>query len=445
MTKKPNIVVVLMDNLGYGELGVYGGGILRGAPTTRIDGLAAEGLRLLNFNVEAQCTPSRAALMTGRYPIRGGNATVPNGRDVYGLMQSEVSLARLLSDAGYATGIFGKWHLGNSPGRYPTDHGFDEWFGIPNSSGDCFWPTNEFFDKDHVKYTHVLQSTRGEPPQSVRLFDIEARAKMDRWVTDRTVDFMRRQVAEDRPFFAYVPYTLVHWPTMPHPDFAGKTGNGVWADSLAQMDAYVGELLDTMDELGIAEDTLFIFTSDNGPEMNRQWAGSSGPWRGTYFTALEGSLRVPFIARWPGRIPEGTISNEIVHIMDLYPTLARIGGTDVPQDRLIDGVDQADFITGKQVKSNRESFICYVGSEIFGIKWRDWKVTRKEMERGSDPIKTFGVWNIVNLIIDPKEELSEIYRLQNRWVMTPVSRLLEAHMQSLRDNPPVAPGTPDPG
>jgi len=444
MPKKPNIVVVLMDNLGYGELGVYGGGILRGAATTRIDNLAAEGLRLLNFNVEAQCTPSRAALMTGRYPIRGGNATVPNGRDVYGLMQSEVSLARLLSDAGYSTAIFGKWHLGNSPGRYPTDHGFDEWFGIPNSSGDCFWPTNEFFDKEHVKYTHVLQSTRGEPPKQVRLFDMEARQKMDRWVTDRTVDYMRRQAAEGRPFFAYVPYTLVHWPTMPHPDFAGRTGNGVWADSLAQMDAYVGELLDTLDELGIADDTLFIFTSDNGPEMNRQWAGSSGPWRGTYFTALEGSLRVPFIARWPGRIPAGTISNEIMHIMDLYPTLARVGGTEPPQDRLIDGVDQTDFMTGRQEKSNRESFICYVGSEIFGIKWRNWKITRKELERGSDPIKTFGVWNIVNLIIDPKEELSEIYRLQNRWVMTPVSRLLEAHMQSLRDNPPVAPGTPDP-
>jgi arylsulfatase A-like enzyme len=444
MTKTPNIVVILMDNLGYGELGCYGGGILRGAPTPRIDGLASEGTRLLNFNVEAQCTPSRAAFMTGRYPIRGGNATVPNGRDVYGLMQSEISLARLLSDAGYATGIFGKWHLGNSPGRYPTDHGFDEWIGIPNSSGDAFWPTNEFFDPNHVKLTNVLEARKGEAPRPVRVFDLDARARMDREVTDRTKSFMRRCAGEGKRFFAYVPYTLMHWPTLAHPDFAGSTRNGMWADSLAQMDAYTGELLDTIDELGIRDDTLFIFTSDNGPEMNRQWAGSSGPWRGTYFTALEGSLRVPFIARWPGRIPAGEISNEIVHIMDLYPTLARIGGTAAPTDRLIDGVDQTDFLTAAQRNSNREHFICYVGSEIFGIKWRDWKVTRKEMERGSDPVKSYSVYNIVNLLIDPKEELSEVYRLQNRWVMTPVSRLLEAHAQSLRDHPPVAPGTPDP-
>lgn len=444
MSRKPNIVVILMDNLGYGELGVYGGGILRGAPTTRIDNLAAEGLRLLNFNVEAQCTPSRAALMTGRYPIRGGNATVPNGRDVYGLMKSEISLARLLSDAGYATGMFGKWHLGNSPGRYPTDHGFDEWFGIPNSSGDCFWPTNEFFDPAHVKLTHVLESKKGEAPQSVRVFDIDARRRMDREITDRTISFMRRCVADDKPFFAYVPYTLMHWPTLPHPDFAGSTRNGEWADALAQMDCYTGELLDALDDLGIAEDTLFIFTSDNGPEMNRNWAGCSGPWRGTYFTALEGSLRVPFIARWPGRIPAGGISNEIVHIMDLYSTLARIGGAEVPGDRLIDAVDQTDFLTGAQEHSNRESFICYVGSEIFGVKWRNWKATRKELERGSDPIKSYGVWMCVNLIMDPKEERGEVYRLQNRWVMTPISRILEAHMQTLRDTPPIPPGTPDP-
>src|SRR5689334_20825662 len=144
-TTKPNIVLILTDNLGYGELGVYGGGILRGAPTPRIDKLAAEGMRLLNFNVEAQCTPSRAALLTGRYAIRTGNATVPLESPLYGLTQWEYTMAEMMRDAGYATAIFGKWHLGQTPGRYPTDQGFDEWYGIPNSTNDSFWPENPRF------------------------------------------------------------------------------------------------------------------------------------------------------------------------------------------------------------------------------------------------------------------------------------------------------------
>ena len=142
---KPNILIILMDNLGYGELGVYGGGVLRGAPTPRIDRLAGEGLRLTNFNVEAQCSPSRAALMTGRYAIRSGNPTVPISTPRYGLVQWEVTLAEMLSDAGYATGAFGKWHLGQTAGRFPTDQGFDEWYGIPNSSDESNWPDNPMF------------------------------------------------------------------------------------------------------------------------------------------------------------------------------------------------------------------------------------------------------------------------------------------------------------
>jgi arylsulfatase A-like enzyme len=150
--KKPNIVFVLMDNLGWGEPGVYGGGILRGAPTPRIDQLAAEGMRLLNFNVEAQCTPSRAALMTGRYAIRTGNGSVPIETPVYGLVQWEVTMAEMLSEAGYATGAFGKWHLGHTEGRYPTYQGFDEWYGIPNSTDEAFWPDNPRFRPNSNPY-----------------------------------------------------------------------------------------------------------------------------------------------------------------------------------------------------------------------------------------------------------------------------------------------------
>jgi len=167
---KPNIVLVLMDNFGWGELGTYGGGLIRGAATPRIDSLADEGMKLLNFNVEAQCTPSRAAILTGRYAVRTGNGSVPVGAGEYGLTQWEYTLAEMLSDTGYATGMFGKWHLGDSKGRYPTDQGFDEWYGIPNSSDESFWPDSDLFREGvhpQVKNEPVMQARRGEEPEEL--------------------------------------------------------------------------------------------------------------------------------------------------------------------------------------------------------------------------------------------------------------------------------------
>ena len=172
---KPNIVLVLMDNLGYGELGSYGGGILRGAPTPRIDKLASEGLRLLNFNVEAQCTPSRAALMTGRYAIRTGNASVPIDTPRYGLVQWEVTMAEMLSDIGYGTACFGKWHLGHTEGRFPTDQGFDEWFGIPNSSDEAYWPNRSMYRPNSDPYAgpeYVMEGVKGQPPKTLQVYDL---------------------------------------------------------------------------------------------------------------------------------------------------------------------------------------------------------------------------------------------------------------------------------
>ena len=169
---QPNIVLILMDNLGYGELGIYGGGILRGAPTPRIDKLASEGLRLLNYNVEAQCTPSRAALMTGRYAFRTGNGSVPIDTPVYGLVQWEVTMAEMLSDTGYATGAFGKWHLGHTQGRFPTDQGFDEWYGIPNSSDEAFWPDSSMYQPNSDPFAgpeYLMEGVKGQTPGNVEL------------------------------------------------------------------------------------------------------------------------------------------------------------------------------------------------------------------------------------------------------------------------------------
>ena len=441
--KQANVVLVLMDNFGYGEIGVYGGGVMRGAPTPRIDSIAREGLQLTNFNVEAECTPSRSALMTGRYGIRTRQRANQPPRGVwYGITKWEVTLAELLSDAGYATGIFGKWHLGDTEGRFPTDQGFDEWIGLPRSSDRAFWPdSNSFQPNSHpsAKFTHVMSASKGEQPVEGAVYDRAKRAIIDREITDQAIDFMTRMSGEGKPFFAYLPYTQTHEPVDPHPDFYGSTGNGSFADVLAQTDVYVGELLDTVESLGIRENTIFIFTSDNGREGVPRSFGFTGPWRSGMFSPYEGSLRVPFLVRWPGKIPPGRVSNEMVHQMDVFSTVASFTGVQVPTDRVIDGVDQSDFFTGKSEQSARDSLVIYIGNTLFGAKWRNWKILLREMDEDGYGIKEMAYPSVYNLIVDPKEEVPELNYLNDTWVDFPLYQVIEDHELSL-ENDPGAPG-----
>ena len=440
---KPNIVLVLMDNFGYGEIGVYGGGVLRGAPTPNIDSIAAEGFQLTNYNVEAECTPSRSALMTGRYGIRTRQRQDGPPRGVwYGITKWEITLAEMLTDQGYTTGIFGKWHLGDTKGRYPTDQGFDEWNGIPRSSDRAFWPdSNSFTPGSHpgAVFTHVMSSFRGQEPKELEVYDRAKRATIDREITDHAIDFIKRKANAKQPFFAYLPYTQTHEPVDPHPDFYGKTGNGSFADVLAQTDAYVGELLDTIDKLGLKENTIFIFTSDNGREGVPRSFGFTGPWRGSMFSPYEGSLRVPFLIRWPGKIPTKQVSNELFHQIDLFPTLASFIGADIPEDRIIDGVDQSDFLMGKSEKSGRESLVIYIGNELFGVKWHNWKLLIKEMDEDGYGVKDMAYPTVYNLLVDPKEEVPELNYLNDTWVDFPLYQVLEDHELSIEEDP----GTPD--
>jgi arylsulfatase len=438
----PNIVWMMADNLGYGEVGCYGGGVLRGAPTPRIDALASAGLRLLNFNVEAQCTPSRSALLTGRHAIRSGTFRVPRGEGKYGLTQWEVTLAELLSQQGYTTGHFGKWHLGDEQGRYPTDQGFDEWYGIPNSTSVSTWTTAVGSDPAIVPAPMIMEGRRGQPSRQVEVYDVRARRMIDTEVTRRAVDFIRRSAGDKRPFFAYVPFTLVHYPTLPHPDFAGKTGNGDWADSLAEMDHHVGQIVDAIEELGLADNTLVVFTSDNGPEPGYPHGGWEGPWSGSYFTAMEGSLRVPFILRWPNRVPAGRVSNEIVHQVDVFPTFAKLAGATPPSDRIIDGVDQFAFLFGQRQKSNREGFPCYVADTMHAVKWRNWKVHFVWQADKRDPPQRLFTPRVHYLIDDPRER-HEITNL-NTWTYVPVNKIRDEFEASLRREPPIPVGARDP-
>ena len=440
----PNIVFMLMDNLGWGEIGAYGGGILRGAETPRLDALAAEGLRLLNFNVEPQCTPTRSALMTGRHPIRSGTTMVVWGM-LYGMTQWEKTIAEVLSDAGYATGMFGKWHLGDVPGRLPIDQGFDEWYGIPNTTDESLYASHPRYDSSVAKVPVIMTGVKGRPAEVVGDYDIEARRSIDAELTRRAIDFMSRKLEAGKPFFAFIPFTQPHIPTLPHGDFEGRTGHGSYADVLAEIDHRAGQILDAIDDLGLRDDTLVIWTSDNGPEELPPYHGTAGFWRGHYFTTLEGSLRTSFLMRWPGKIEPGRVSDEIVHIVDMLPTLARIGAGEVPRDRIIDGVDQLDFLLGRQENSNREGFPAYNGNELFAYKWRDWKVhfVRLDTMRGAP--ERLNVPQVYNLISDPKE-LYDLVGIDQSvaWILPPVFERVVAFQGSLIEEPPIQLGTRDP-
>jgi len=437
----PNIVLIVADNLGWGELGCYGGGALRGAPTPRIDQMAREGLLLQNFNVESDCVPTRSALMTGRHPIRTGCLqSVPPGMP-QGLTRREITLAQLLSSRGYATAHYGKWHLGDVEGRYPSDRGFDEWYGIPRTTDESQFTSTTGFDPSVVDLPYIMEGRCGEPSRQVEVYDLESRRAIDEELVARSCDFMRRHSEAGRPFFLYLPMVHLHFPTLPHRDFAGRTGNGDFADSMAEMDHRVGQVIDEVERLGLADDTLFIFCSDNGPEFRAPYRGTAGPWRGTYHTAMEGSLRVPFIARWPGRIEPGRVSNEIVHVTDVFATLAKVAGAEIPADRPIDGVDQLPFLRGEQTKSAREGFPFFIKNELRALKWRDWKLHfywEPEVNEGKGKLESPYLFNIIR---DPKEETDVL--VFNTWVMGPMLRMLKAFNDSCLQFPNTPPGAAD--
>jgi arylsulfatase len=442
VAKKPSILFILADNLGYGELGVYGGGATRGAPTPRIDKLASEGLRLTNMNMEAQCTPSRSAILTGRYAIRSGTHSVPFGGVADGLPQWEVTMAESLAAAGYATALYGKWHLGSNEGRFPSNQGFDEWYGIPRTTDEALWPSAPGWSDKIMPPEQIMEGRKGQKSRNVRVYDSEQRRIIDAEITRRTIDFIGRQTKARKPFFAYATITQPHLPTLPNPAFAGKTGNGDWADMLAEMDHNVGQMLDSVDKLGIADNTIVIFASDNGPEFMKPWDGWAGPWRGQYFTAWEGGIRVPFIVRWPGRIPAGKVSDEIVHAVDLFPTIARLCGAKAPLDRPIDGMDVSDFLLGKAPTSPREGVLIFCSDRLQAVKWRNFKLHFYEQETMVSPALKLGIPKMFNLYTNPREDDEKLSH--DSWIIGPALKMVAAFEASTKKYPLIPMGTPDP-
>lgn len=438
----PNILFVFVDNLGYGELGCYGGGPVRGAPTPCIDRFAAEGTRLTNMNMEAQCTPSRSAVMTGRIPVRSGTTRIPLPGSPSGLVTWERTLAEVLSEHGYATGHFGKWHLGSTDARQPHRRGFDEWWGLLETHDSSLWSEAPSYDPSIVAPEQIFEGTSGRPSRALADYDVEQRRFFDAECFDRAGDFITRSVAAGRPFFAYLPLAFPHFPAVPHPEFAGVTGNGDFADSLVENDTRFGRLVDRLDKLGVADDTIVIYTSDNGAEDVLPWRGWTGPWGGSYFTAMEGCLRVPFIIRWSGSIEPGRVSNEMTHAVDLFTTLVSIAGADLPSDRPIDGVDLGPFLRGERAESGREHILCFVGDALHAVKWRQWKLHFIWQEYMLDPPVPLTIPRAFNLFDDPRER-HDVFLPGNTWLQRPAQKAIADFWSSVEDHPLIAPGTLD--
>jgi len=354
--RKPNFIIIYTDDQGYNDLGCYGSPLIE---TPRIDRMAAEGIRFTSFYAQTVCGPSRAALMTGCYPLRV--ATKGNRVEIHPRLHSkEVTIAEVLKTVGYATAAFGKWDLaghsnnGYEPELLPGGHGFDYHFGTPTSN-------------DSRKGTPLLRN--GEVIERPTDFDT-----LTQRYTDESIAFITAN--KDRPFFAYIPHSMPHTELGASPRFRGKSKRGLYGDVIEEIDWNVGRLLDAVKALGLDEATYVIFASDNGPWHKKgPHGGSAAPLRGAKTSAWEGGLRVPCIMRAPGRIPAGRVCEKLACTMDLLPTLAALAGAKLPTDRVIDGHDITDLMGGKPgADSPTEAFYYYVHTHLQAVRSGRWKL-----------------------------------------------------------------------
>ena len=453
---KPNVVLMLADNVGWGDVGAYGGGEVRGMPTPRIDRLAAEGMQLTQFLVEPGCTPSRAALMTGRYSVRSGLGTIIIGGTPSTLRSGEVTMAELFKSRGYATGMTGKWHLGAEEQSWPTRQGFDEYrVGVLETSDSTLYRRQmEAAGLPESEIAKVVPRIYESQPDGslkvVREYTVEYRRQVEGDIAKASVDYIKSHAKGEKPFFLYVGWTNTHYPNVTAPEFTGKAGHP-YGDSMMELDFRTGPVLDAIKEAGIEDNTIVIWLSDNSatPTLttppDAHWGGNNGPFRGELGDALEGSLRVPGMIRWPGRIKPGK-NNQMVSIHDFVPTLAAIIGAKLPEDRPYDGVDQSPFLLGRQDKSNRDHLISFVENEIAAVRWGKYRIYPKAFVGtfGNPAIEGLlglrlekaGGPDIYDIEADPRERNS--LGGTHAWLFGPYMRVIAEYNQSLRKypNPP---------
>lgn len=356
--RPPNIVLIYADDLGYGDLGCYGSK----NPTPNLDRMAKEGMRFTDFYVsQAVCSASRAALLTGCYPNRISiyGALGPNSKN--GISDQEKTIAEVLKPRGYATAIFGKWHLGHHPQFLPTRHGFDEYFGLPYSND--MWPRHPTAKFPALPLIDGEKTIETNPDQT----------NLTTRYTERALKFIEK--SKNKPFFLYVPHNMPHVPLFVSEKHRGKSGQGLYGDVIMEIDWSVGEILAALKKHGLDENTLVIFTSDNGPWLSYgNHSGSAGPLREGKGTTWEGGMRVPCIMRWPGKIQPGSVCSDITATIDILPTLAQVAGALLPEHR-IDGIGSLAKLTGNADKNRpREDYLFYWDRHLQAVRSGKWKL-----------------------------------------------------------------------
>lgn len=374
--RKPNVVIIFCDDLGYQDVGCFGSPHIK---TPNIDRMAAEGMKFTSFYSAAPvCTPSRAALMTGCYPQRVNLPQVISYKSTIGISSKEITMAEMLKGQGYATACIGKWHLGWQKEFLPTRHGFDYYYGLP-------------FSND-MKYgeQHLAPLIRNE--------EVIEHPAVQESLTERytaeTIEFITKH--KDEPFFVYLPHTFPHTPLHASERFAGKSARGLYGDVVETIDWSVGQIMDTLARLGIDDNTLMVFTSDNGPWLIKGVDGGSAlPLKKGKGTTWEGGMREPTVMRWPGKIPAGAVCSEWATMMDLYPTVAALTGAKVPADRVIDGKDIRPLLAGKPgAVSPHEVFYYYRANELQAVRSGKWKLILPHTDQPDREEVPLGLYNL---------------------------------------------------
>jgi arylsulfatase A len=359
--EKTNIILICTDDQGYGDVGIYGSERVK---TPFLDRMASEGLYFRDFCVAASvCTPSRAALLTGRYPIRSGlyKFLLPGSDE--GLNPDEITIARILKDNGYSTACIGKWHLGDKKQFLPLNHGFDCYFGLPYSNDMIPENSTEDFEFPELPLIEGNEIVELGPDQS----------QLTKRYTSYAIDFISEH--KDRPFFIYLSHSMPHVPLYVSQEFEGKSGKGLYSDVILELDFSVGRILRYLKEQSLEKQTLVIFISDNGPWLvYGDHAGTAGGLRNGKATSFEGGFRVPCIMWWPGRIKAGSVSDQFITSLDIFPTLAALAGADIPENRVIDGKDISLLFDEPNSASPREVLYYYQGKELQAIRKGKWKM-----------------------------------------------------------------------
>ncbi len=391
---KPNIVIIFIDDMGYGDIGPYGATKQR---TPRLDRMASEGMRLTSFYAAPVCSVSRAQLLTGCYGARVSVPGVFGPANRNGLHPQEHTIAERLKEHGYATMCIGKWHVGDQPDFLPTKQGFDHYFGIPYS--------NDMQRKSREKGVPVVPLVRDDKVQE--LLSDEDQSRIVERYTDEAVRFIRQSAG--RPFLLYLPHTAVHTPIHPGAAFAGKSANGRFGDWVEELDWSVGRVLDTLRELKLDRSTLVVFTSDNGPWLVKGAdAGSAGPLRGGKGSTWEGGMREPTIAWWPGRIAPGSVCDAVAGTIDLLPTAVALAGGTVPAEPVIDGRDLSPLLFGKSRESPREAHYYFSGYHLQAVRQGPWKLAvaaqKETMGKGADGDAAGSALRLYNLAAEIGEK-----------------------------------------